>query len=72
MEILKIKHRLLIDGMWETLILENNEPRVYIRKEYLYTRDMYEKERDFLLNIYAGRGVLQLDEIFNKDWSQYN
>lgn len=72
MEILKIKHRLLIYGTWETLILESNEPRVYVQKTILYTKKMFEKEKYSLAaGIYPGYQLEQIQEIFDKDWSGY-
>lgn len=70
MEIKTIKHKLLIDQMWETYILSDNTARVFVQKMIIYDKERWEKEKIKapLMDIQKA----QVDAIFNKDWSTYN
>lgn len=71
MKIEKIKHRLLIDNMWETLILKDNTARVFVQRTRLYSKDEYFEESRNKIMPLTKIQFNQLDAIFNKDWSDY-
>ncbi len=67
MEVKVIKHRLLIDGIWETLITQDNIVKVYVQKNRLYSKDDFLKAKEYLP--YSKKQIEQLEEIYNRDWS---
>ena len=70
MKIEKIKHKLLIDDIWETTVLEDNSVRVYITRQCCYTFEEYTKDREDLKTVYSKERIQQLDEIYAYDWSK--